>query len=94
MPRSVTSTIAPSYSSRSFKSQAMDGNIWTSKEECNNQTDSTLVDWTICLKTLQSFSHEQTMKTAKQFVQTDSHVKHASQSLDKTSKTLEQLLEQ
>ncbi|CAO3592116.1 unnamed protein product [Absidia cylindrospora] len=91
---SVTSTIAPSHSFRSFKSQVTEDNTWTSKEECNNQADCTMVDWATCLKTLQLFSHEQTMKTAKQFVQADSHVRHASHALEKTSKTLDQLLEQ
>ncbi|CAO3592687.1 unnamed protein product [Absidia cylindrospora] len=51
-------------------------------------------EWTACLKGLQSTSHEQTLKTAKQFIQVDTHAKRTYQALEKTSRTLDFLLNQ
>jgi hypothetical protein len=45
-------------------------------------------------KGLQAASHEETMKTVKQFVQADTHAKHTYQNLDKTRRTLDMLFDQ
>ncbi|KAI8093455.1 uncharacterized protein BX664DRAFT_329758 [Halteromyces radiatus] len=94
MSRFLTPT--PSHSNRSFKSikSYNTDDIWMAREECHHQADVAIDDWTACLKSIQSNSHEHTMKIAKQFTQVDGHAKHTLQALEKTSKTLDLLLNQ
>ncbi|KAI8343921.1 hypothetical protein BC941DRAFT_507528 [Chlamydoabsidia padenii] len=96
MSKQSTSTITPSHSFRSLnniKSLAND-DTWMTKDECHYQADNTMDDWATCLKGLQVASHEETMKTAKQFLQVDTHAKLTYQNLEKTQKTLDLLLDQ
>ncbi|SAL96681.1 hypothetical protein [Absidia glauca] len=96
MSKLPTSTITPSYSFRSLKSiKSITGeDTWMAKDECHYQAENTMDDWTACLKGLQAASHEETMKTVKQFVQADTHAKHTYQNLDKTRRTLDMLFDQ
>ncbi|CAO3609785.1 unnamed protein product [Cunninghamella echinulata] len=85
----------PSHSNRSFKSnKSLGDESWLAKDECHTQADITLDDWSSCLKDIYSNSHEETIKTAKLFTQVDSYSKHTLQTLEKTTKVLDQLLDQ
>ncbi|ORX62333.1 hypothetical protein DM01DRAFT_1403994 [Hesseltinella vesiculosa] len=66
---------------------------WMSKDECQRQATTTLDNWRTCLKLMQQSSHDETIKTAKQFTHVDAHAKHTIQALEKTSKIVDSLLD-
>ncbi|KAF1797957.1 hypothetical protein V8B55DRAFT_1452174 [Mucor lusitanicus] len=69
--------------------------FFASKEECHLKTSKTLDDWEYVIKALSKTSqiHDDTLKTAKLFTQVDSLSKNTRNSIEKTSKTLDRLLD-
>lgn len=69
--------------------------FFASKEECHLRTNKTFDDWEYVIKALSKTSqvHDDTLKTAKLFTQVDSLSKNTKNSIEKTSKTLDQLLD-
>ncbi|KAL9548210.1 hypothetical protein MBANPS3_005791 [Mucor bainieri] len=69
--------------------------FFASKEECHLKTSKTLDDWESVIKALSKTSqvHDDTLKTAKLFTQVDSLSKNTKNSIEKTSKTLDRLLD-
>ncbi|KAI9028986.1 hypothetical protein CLU79DRAFT_696713 [Phycomyces nitens] len=72
-----------------------DDSLFASKEKCHLKTEKTLEAWGDCIKMMLKYSttHDEMQKTAKAFVQADTHAKNTRQSLNKASKTLEMLLD-
>ncbi|GAN01628.1 hypothetical protein MAM1_0010d01062 [Mucor ambiguus] len=69
--------------------------FFASREECHLKTSKTLDDWECVIKALSKTSqvHDDTLKTAKLFTQVDSLSKNTKNSIEKTSKTLDRLLD-
>ncbi|KAI8647618.1 hypothetical protein BD408DRAFT_427619 [Parasitella parasitica] len=69
--------------------------FFASKEECRLKTNKAFDDWENVLKglTKPSQTHDETLKIAKLFTQVDSLSKNTTLSMEKTSKTLDRLLD-
>ncbi|KAL0088321.1 hypothetical protein J3Q64DRAFT_1695876 [Phycomyces blakesleeanus] len=100
----LTPIPTPSSSNRSYRSNrshvmspsmVSDDSLFASKEKCHIKAEKTLEAWGDCIKMMLKYSntHDEMQKTARAFVQADTHAKNTRQSLNKASKTLELLLD-
>jgi predicted ABC-type exoprotein transport system permease subunit len=89
------STTGTSSSSRTSSIHEDQQQFFASKEECHLKSIKTFDDWEYVIKSLSKTSlvHDDTLKTAKLFTQVDSLSKNTKNSIEKTSKTLDQLLD-